>query len=347
MGVVKTAVAAALCALLSLPAAAAAADPRPRTGKTVVVEKTGGTVLLTKRGSSRPSRLGRAQSVPVGSTIDASAGRVRLTSTADRSGRKLQSGAFYSGAFTVTQNKASKPLTDLRLAGGDFSDCAAVLRRTGVFTAARSSRRRLWGSGRGRFRTRGRNGSATVRGTTWLTEDGCAGTGALVKKGDVKAEADQGLEYDLDEPNESVVFSCNIDGVPGVSQLYCLAVLTRPAAGINAFGIATFGTPQNDYDLCVQRPDGTNKCETYPFDTSDPEIKSSGVGCFPGQTGPYVAEWRIGGQVLPGALPFDGRAGRFQLCVSVPERAGEDPNNPPPGPTGKLRQARAAARAGH
>jgi hypothetical protein len=351
VAVVKIAIAAALCALLSLPAAAPAATPKPRTAKTVVVQKVKGNVLVTKRGSTRARSLTKPQAVPVGSTINAKGGRVKLTSTHNRSGSKLQSAVFYDGEFTVSQKSAASPVTDLTLTGGDFSDCAAVMRRTGVFTAARTARRRLWGSGKGRFRTRGRNGSATVRGTTWLTEDGCQGTEALVRKGDVQARADQGLQYDLDQPNESVVFSCNVDGVPGVSQLYCLAALSQRSDAVDGFvygfGIATFGTPQNEYDLCMQRPDGTSKCETYPFDTSDPELKSAGVGCFPAQTGTYVASWRIGGQVLPGVLPFDAQAFSTPLCVSVPERAGDDPNSPPPGPTGKrLRQARAAAEVG-
>ena len=39
-----------------------------------------------------------------------------------------------------------------------------------------SKRRKLWGSGKGNFRTEGNNGSATVRGTIWLTEDRCDGS---------------------------------------------------------------------------------------------------------------------------------------------------------------------------
>src|SRR3954462_13348190 len=52
--------------------------------------------------------------------------------------------------------------------------------------AARKVRsRRLWGSGKGRFRTRGRNSSATVRGTTWLQKDTCGTTTTSVKAGTV------------------------------------------------------------------------------------------------------------------------------------------------------------------
>ena len=43
--------------------------------------------------------------------------------------------------------------------------------------------RKLWGSGKGNFRTEGNNGSATVRGTIWLTEDRCDGTFFKVRRG--------------------------------------------------------------------------------------------------------------------------------------------------------------------
>jgi hypothetical protein len=46
--------------------------------------------------------------------------------------------------------------------------------------------RRLWGSGRGRFTTRGRYSSATVRGTKWLTQDQCNGTLTRVVRGVVR-----------------------------------------------------------------------------------------------------------------------------------------------------------------
>ena len=45
--------------------------------------------------------------------------------------------------------------------------------------------RRLWGDGKGRFRSDGRFGSAGVRGTIWLTEDRCDGTLVRVRQGSV------------------------------------------------------------------------------------------------------------------------------------------------------------------
>jgi ferric-dicitrate binding protein FerR (iron transport regulator) len=43
--------------------------------------------------------------------------------------------------------------------------------------------RRLWGNGKGRFTTKGRYSSATVRGTKWLVQDRCDGTLTRVLRG--------------------------------------------------------------------------------------------------------------------------------------------------------------------
>jgi hypothetical protein len=319
---VRLAVAAALFALLAVPAAAPAATPKPKTGSSVVVQRTSGTVLVQPGGRGRVVSLGKARAVPVGSVIDATGGRVKLTSTADRSGRKLQSAVFRDGAFRVTQNKASRPLTDLELVGGDFADCGAVARRTGVFTAARTARRRLWGSGKGRFRTRGRNGSATVRGTTWLTEDACEGTMALNRNGKVDAKS-QDLEYKLD-PGQSVIFHCNVDGIPGVVGLYCLAVLSQPADGVYGFGIAA-ETPDDQYELCAIEPDGNPICGVFPFAPAEGGFRAAGVGCAPAKAGPHTLVWRLRGVDLPVPLPFDSsRAWGAWGCVSEPPRPGID-----------------------
>ena len=45
--------------------------------------------------------------------------------------------------------------------------------------------RRLRAKAKGRFRTRGRRSAATVRGTSWWTEDRCDGTLTKVQSGKV------------------------------------------------------------------------------------------------------------------------------------------------------------------
>jgi hypothetical protein len=69
--------------------------------------------------------------------------------------------------------------------------------------AARRKRRRVWGSASGEFRTSGRHGAATVRGTRWLTEERPAGTFFKVTEGVVLAEAFQRNQRRLLHAGES------------------------------------------------------------------------------------------------------------------------------------------------
>jgi hypothetical protein len=41
---------------------------------------------------------------------------------------------------------------------------------------SRGPGRKLWGSGKGNYKTAGSHGAATVRGTTWLVQDRCDGS---------------------------------------------------------------------------------------------------------------------------------------------------------------------------
>ena len=99
-----------------------------------------------------------------------------------------------------SMSRASAPRPQLRQAGADHqvdrgqlqavhegqeSLCERCLGRGGEQQAKRKPVRRLWGKGKGRFRTRGRFSSGTVRGTNWLTQDFCEGTLTRVVEGTV------------------------------------------------------------------------------------------------------------------------------------------------------------------
>ncbi len=154
--------------------------PQPELGKSVVVGKVSGTVLVRLRGRLRT--LGSLTSIPLGTTVDATKGRVRLISAAAPGG-VVQTADFYQGQFKVTQTKGNSPITQLTLNGR--LSC-------GKGKASSSQRRRktrkLWGDGTGRFRTRGRHGAATVRGTRWLTQDRCNSTKFTVRRGSISVK---------------------------------------------------------------------------------------------------------------------------------------------------------------
>jgi hypothetical protein len=152
----------------------------PVLGQSVGLGPVKGSVTVQLPGTTGPVALDQGASVPVGSIIDATNGTVALTSVRDKSG-KLQTGQFWGGTFRVGQSRRDA-YTELSLVGAGPS-CRT---RDRVSAAARRRARRLWGRDRGgRFRTRGRHGSATVRGTEWLTEDRCGGTFFRVKNGKI------------------------------------------------------------------------------------------------------------------------------------------------------------------
>ena len=145
--------------------------PPPQARKTMNVAAVSGTVKIKQPGQRSFRTLGTAAQIRMGSIIDATDGRVRITT--DAGGGKTQTAEFYDGVFKVTQTKGKKPVTDLTLVG-KLAGC----KKSGKATAAAKKRkgRRLWGNGKGRFRTKGKRSSALVRGTIWLVEDRCNDT---------------------------------------------------------------------------------------------------------------------------------------------------------------------------
>jgi hypothetical protein len=166
------------------PAALPPAAP-PVLGATVTLGESKGALYVRLPGTGTFVPLTADSTVPVGAVIDARKGTIELTSVRDASGR-TQTGLFSGGVFQVRQSRTDT-ITELALSGGDFGACKTPRRRGKVVAAGsrhRSAVRRLWGRDRGgRFRTRGRHGSATVRGTKWLTEDRCEGTYFRVAQG--------------------------------------------------------------------------------------------------------------------------------------------------------------------
>jgi CSLREA domain-containing protein len=156
--------------------------PPPEPGKTVNVSRARGTVRIKLPGSDEFFLLQDGQQLPMGTTIDTTKGRVNLESAASNIPGQTQKAWFYQGVFKVRQSKGKKPLTTLSMTGklqcGKGSKANAA--------AKKKKKRRLWGDGKGRFRTRGRHSAATVVGTKWLVEDRCNGTLTRVLRGKVR-----------------------------------------------------------------------------------------------------------------------------------------------------------------
>ena len=149
--------------------------PPPVAGQSVNVLPKSGTVKVKLPGSKRFRTLAAGEQLPVGTIVDTRKGRITLFAAGG------QTADFYGGVFKIGQGKGAKPLTTLTLV--EKLSCAKPGKASAA--AKKKRKRRLWGDGKGRFRTKGKYSAATVRGTKWLTEDRCDSTLTRVKQGRV------------------------------------------------------------------------------------------------------------------------------------------------------------------
>ena len=155
-----------------------AAVPVPVQGRSVVLQTGAGTVRVKAPGGKGYTRLSATSTLPVGSLVDTTKGTVALSAKL-RTG--TQSGRFNGGVFRVRQATKGTGVTQLYLAGR--LSCSTA--RAAAAGKPRTTRR-LWGRDKGgKFKTHGRDSTASVRGTRWLTEDTCAGTTVRVLAGAV------------------------------------------------------------------------------------------------------------------------------------------------------------------
>jgi hypothetical protein len=169
----------------------------PTLGKTVNISVVSGIVLVKLHGVFVP--LTQVLQVPTNTVIDTLHGTVKLISSTGgvapasdarakkhkKSKPKTSSGNFGGAIFKVTQarsgpNKSQTTLTlvsDAFKGAPSFKRCGAKGATDGAH-AALSSRilQTLRSRASGRYRTRGRYGSGTIRGTKWTTSDRCNGT---------------------------------------------------------------------------------------------------------------------------------------------------------------------------
>jgi hypothetical protein len=185
----STAASSAPTGAVQAPPAVGAAPPA--LGQTADAAPVSGTVLIKVPGSSTFAPLSTATAIPLGSTIDARAGRVSLTVALP--GGASQTGQFYGGEFILTQTANGTLI--LTLTGGSYSGCPTPSKsRDARFARAARKKpssvvRQLWGDAHGDYTTRGRYGAAGVSGTIWLTQDRCDGTYVRVTKDSVVAIA--------------------------------------------------------------------------------------------------------------------------------------------------------------
>ena len=104
-------------------------------------------------------------------------GRVEITTS---TGEKA---IFYDGIFKVSQTGGITTLTLTE----QLAPCPSRKARA---AAKKPKTRKLWGDGKGKFRTKGKYSAATVRGTRWLVQDGCTLTRRPYAVGSVSVRDD-------------------------------------------------------------------------------------------------------------------------------------------------------------
>jgi len=169
----------------------------PVAGETFNAAPESGEVLVRLPETGTLVPLQEGASLPVGTRLDARNGAVALQTAPAAGFRGAAQQARFSGAtFRVGQPRRGGRVVTIDMQHGDFESCdaQASARRTKSRTTARAARRSsrrvraIFGSGKGRFRTKGRHAAATVRGTVWSVEDRCDATVTTVREGVVDVE---------------------------------------------------------------------------------------------------------------------------------------------------------------
>jgi hypothetical protein len=152
--------------------------PAPQLGVTGNVAPVSGTVLVRVPPSTAFVPLASLRQIPFGSVINATHGRVSVTTAAPHGG--TQTGEFFEGEFVLTQGHNG--LVVAALTGGSFSTCptarerAHKARASAAHASGKHAVRKLWADAHGSFSTKGNYAAGAVAGTEWLTEDLCEGT---------------------------------------------------------------------------------------------------------------------------------------------------------------------------
>jgi hypothetical protein len=178
------------------PAAPGLPTP-PALGETIGFKPVAGEgkVKIKLPDSDEWTELDEGETVPLGSTVDATNGLVEVVAETDAVTGQRQNAIVYGAEFRVSQHTPAgepAPIVDLALKGGDFDACKRRVARAADGKAGIV--RGLWASGKGRFRTRGKHSAATVRGTRWATVDRCTSTTTKVFEGVVEV-----MDFELEK----------------------------------------------------------------------------------------------------------------------------------------------------
>lgn len=180
---------------------APAADPPPAPLDTPTyrddsnLSKSTGEILIQLPGTNTFVPLEKDAVVPLGTVVDATKGEAVVTWA--KPDGTTYSAKFWAGIFEIKQTTGANPVGEVVLrddlvkkAAGARATTAAGIASAGAqfeawIAAKKKGKRknRVWGDGKGKFRSSGNNSSASVRGTVWLVENYVNATRTYVRSG--------------------------------------------------------------------------------------------------------------------------------------------------------------------
>ncbi len=310
----------------------------PEFTRTVDVEPVSGAVFVTVSGKS--ARLSAAMQLPLGATVDARLGTVRVISGTPRPG-VTHTARFSEGEFQLNQPRGEGGTLEVHLVGGNFGACKRgavparyqtnqVVRQLSTVSGYGVHTNGRYGGGRG---ARGGLGHRAVDAATpttaWDTLDRCSGTTVIVRSGHVKTDGGKVPLSFILGPDESAQYNCS-----AAHPSYCAAnrsfdpeVTFDGKTVHNPFYVLTLVTrsPATSYDLAINGARGGDTSLVYPLSNPGPAgYRRSDVTCVPDQgKGDYQITWRIGTLAVP-ALTYVAQNASPDVvpCTSVPPGLG-------------------------
>lgn len=186
----------------------------PVVRETANLQLDSGDVYVKVPGSNEFVKLTKDMLIPVGTIIDATAGKAHLT-MANKDGSTYD-GVFWDGVFQVLQGSGNFPVTTMKLrndmVGKTVSPRLKAADVSGAFKAyaARKKGKKkngLWGNAKGKYKTSGKGGSAAVRGTIWYVADYSNGTLFRVKRGKVLVDPKRGKNFTLSAGKQKFIWN--------------------------------------------------------------------------------------------------------------------------------------------
>ncbi len=162
--------------------------PKPVDGSRGVATVVAGRVRIRIKGASKFVTLSASASIPNGSELDTTNGRIVLAVAVGKSKRVVHA-EVYGGVFEFDQEHANNGRTHLKLTLPLDGCGRAAHSSTGEATRghAGAASRRIWVSEKGgSWATNGRYVSTTVEGTRWKTADRCRSSEVRVAAGRVR-----------------------------------------------------------------------------------------------------------------------------------------------------------------